>query len=151
MEWPGQKRVLILDAGPCGKQGAIRGDVLTHINMQTIDEFVREWRVNHDDNSSSTTNDNDHLNNSSNNHHTRDTSFFFSNDNDSTADTAQSDAELVENCLLRMLQKQKEAMQSGQGEVERIMVTLNAERSVAEALKRRALTIDEAEKNRIHE
>lgn len=84
IELPGQRRVLISYAGrDAGKQGAVKGDVVTHINGDSVE----------------------------------------GKDADS---------------LLILINNAKQ-----RGE-EKIMMTLNAERSVAEALKRRAMAIHES-------
>lgn len=76
VELPGQLRVLLLSAGEAGRQGAVRGDVVTHINGQSV-----------------------------------------------SGATADQVLEKLKGCNFRA------------------MVTLNAERSVAEALTRRAMAI----------
>ncbi|KAL7563109.1 hypothetical protein ACA910_012293 [Epithemia clementina (nom. ined.)] len=132
IEWPGQKRVLIHDAGrQAGRQGAVRGDVVTHINGQPIEKIFGG-------SSSSGTSPSAKSPTSSSS---------AVDDTNTTSAAAQ-----VERSLLLMLHKQKQQLQSSRrdksNKVEKIMVTLNAERSVAEALKRRALTIAEAQKQK---
>ena len=102
VEFPGQKRVLILEAGrQAGRQGAVRGDVVTHINGQPVHEIV----------------------------------------NGADAKAEHVTAADVERKLMLLLQKQQYQRQGRESKVDKIMVTLNAERSVAEALQRRAWTI----------
>ena len=114
VEFPGQKRVLVLEAGrQAGKQGAVRGDVVTHINGQPV------------------------LLNPSNSSDPQSPS----SDSGKT-DTTTTASSQVEGTLLLLLHKQKQQLERGCDKVDEIMVTLNADRSVAEALKRRALLLD---------
>lgn len=78
VELPGKHRVLILSAGELGRQGAVRGDVVTHVDSESVGDLSAE----------------------------------------------------------QILSKIKE-------KGPRVMITLNAERSVAEALRRRAIAIKE--------
>jgi hypothetical protein len=75
---PGEKRVLVSHTGRSGKQGAVRGDVVTHVDEEAIA------------------------------------------------------GKTVDQLMVLLLTKRSQG---------RVMMTLNAERSVAEALKRRANAI----------